>query len=471
MSHPSPSYLTISGGLVKLALPIWGAELAQMSIGIIGIIMTGHHSTTDLAAVSIGTSLWVPLLLLIAGSLSGLTSLVAHHFGAGTLAAIRSDVHQMGWASCTFSVSIAIALWFMAEPVLRLLHAPENVVYASVNYIHALCFGLPALTLYQLLMAYSNGLNHTLPNLIFSLFAIAINVPIGFVLIYGGEHTASTLGSWVPQWIEHMPAYGALGAGIASAITFWCGLIGMSIYTAVSKTYHHIGLWRTLEWPKLRRIGYLLGICLPLGVAIFAEVTMFTTVALLIASFGPQVIAAHEITSQTVTLVFITPLSLSIALTIQLGTLLGRREAPTARRAVRNGLMFALGIACLNDLFLITFSRQVLSWFSNDEHVLAMAQELLYFGMIFQVSDVLQTTMAGALRGYKDTRIVMLFTVVSYWCVGIGSGVIMANGHFGPLLGVYGYWIGMIAGLTTSAIMLGLRLRHTMHQPLPVLAH
>lgn len=467
MSHPSPSYLAISGGLVKLALPIWGAELAQMSIGIIGIIMTGHHSTTDLAAVSIGTSLWVPLLLLIAGSLSGLTSLVAHHYGAGTLTAIRSDVQQMGWAALAFSILIAILLWYLAKPILQLLHAPDDVVSASVSYIHALCFGLPALTLYQLMMAYSNGLNHTLPNLFFSVLAIAIDVPIGFVLIYGGEFTAASVGSWIPQWVESLPAYGALGAGIASAITFWCGLIGIAIYTAIGKTYHQVGLWRTLEWPRLRRIGYLLSVCLPLGVAIFAEVTMFTTVALLIASFGPQVIAAHEITSQTVTLVFITPLSLSIALTIQLGTLLGRREAHTAQRAVRNGLVFALGIAILNDLFLITYSRQILGWFSNDEQVLAMAQELLYFGMIFQISDVLQTAMAGALRGYKDTRIVMLFTVFAYWCIGMGSGIVLANGYFGPPLGVYGYWIGMIAGLTASAVMLGWRLHYTMHRPLP----
>lgn len=466
MSHPSSHYAAISGALVTLALPIWGAELAQMAVGIIGIVMNGHHSTVDLAAVSLGTSLWVPLLLLIAGSLSGLTSLVAHHFGAGTLDDIRKDVQQMGWAAFAISLLITVLLWCYARPMLQLMHAPEDVLNASVVYIKALALGLPALTLYQLLMAYSNGLNHTLPNLVFSLLDIAIDIPISYVLIYGGESTVATFGTWVPDWIAQLPAYGAQGSGIASAITFWFGLIGIGTYTVFGKSYRKVRLWNSLAWPDFKHIGYLLGVCMPLGVAIFAEVTMFTMIALLVASYGTEVIAAHEITAQTIALMFITPLSLSIALTIQLGTLLGQRQPHTARKAVFNGLVFALVIGLLNDAFMLTFSRQILGWFSNDEEVIALAQRLLYLGMIFQISDVLQTAMAGVLRGYKDTRIVMVYTVFSYWVVGMGSGALLANGYLGPEMGVYGYWLGLIAGLTTSAVLLATRLRYTINRSL-----
>ena len=85
---------------------------------------------------------------------------------------------------------------------------------------------------------------------------------------------------------------------------------------------------------------------------------------------------------------------------------------------------------------------------------------LIWLAMIYQFSDALQVNLAGALRGYKDTRIIMAITLVSYWAVGLGGGYLLGSAGIGDWqpLGVYGYWLGLVAGLSVAALLLGWRL-------------
>ncbi|TJZ29025.1 hypothetical protein FA002_28135, partial [Priestia megaterium] len=85
--------------LVTLALPICGAQLAQAGMSAVDVLMTGRSSATDLAAVSVGSSLWVPLLLLMAGTLMRLTPIVAQLMGGNRSGEVRDNVHQSLWIS------------------------------------------------------------------------------------------------------------------------------------------------------------------------------------------------------------------------------------------------------------------------------------------------------------------------------------------------------------------------------------
>ena len=128
-----------------------------------------------------------------------------------------------------------------------------------------------------------------------------------------------------------------------------------------------------------------------------------------------------------------------------------------------NGLVVCLLIALLNDLFLWLAAGPIVSLYTHNPEVQAMAMSLIYLAMLYQVSDALQVNMAGALRGYKDTRIIMAITLISYWLVGLGGGHLLGRegvpGLLAPL-GVHGYWIGLIAGLSVAALLLGWRLWH-----------
>ncbi|WP_227370797.1 MATE family efflux transporter [Halomonas sp. M20] len=451
-----------SAALLKLAMPICGAQLAQSGMGVTDVIMSGRVSATDLAAVSVGSSLWLPLMLFITGTLIGLTPIVAQLLGGKRSERIRPYVHQALWLSIALGILAALMLWFAIEPIFRLMEVPTRVTELSSAYLAAVAFGMPGVALYQALRAYSDGMNHTRPALWISLIGLGINIPSNYLLIYGGDGLVALFGEFVPTGLRALPALGAVGCGIATALSMWAMCLAMLLYTKRSRAYAPVVLWQALTRPYWAMMKELLHVGLPIGVAIFVEVTLFTLIALLVASLGEITVAAHQVALNYTSVLFMLPLSLAMALTVRVGNTLGMGDPERARFVAWNGLFVCLLIALLNDGILWLTARPVLELYTANQNVQSLALSLIYLAMIYQVSDSLQVNMAGALRGYKDTRIIMVITLLSYWLMGLGSGHLLGTvgipGFVDPL-GVYGYWIGLIAGLTVSALLLGWRLK------------
>ena len=448
--------------LIGLALPICGAQLAQAGMSVADVMMTGRLSATDLAAVSVGSSLWLPLMLFMTGTLMGLTPIVAQLLGGRHIAGIRPNVHQALWVALILGIAAGLLLWFAVMPVFTLMGVPEEVARRSAAYLSAVAFGMPGAALFQALRAFSDGMNHTRPSLWISLLGLAVNIPSNFVLIYGGAGLTGLLGDWLPAWVQALPALGAFGCGIATALSLWVMSLAMALYTRRSRAYGDVELWHSPTPPRWRMIGELLYVGLPIGVAIFVEVTLFTLIALFIASLGEVTVAAHQIALNYTSILFMLPLSLSMALTVRVGNTLGQERLALARLVAWNGVVISLLIAGLNSILLWFTAEPVIALYTHDPDVQRLTLSLVILAMIFQVSDSLQVNLAGALRGYKDTRVVMLITLVSYWLVGLGGGHWLGTrGLFGMVepMGVHGYWIGLIGGLTAAAALLGERLR------------
>ncbi len=448
--------------LIGLALPICGAQLAQAGMSVADVMMTGRLSATDLAAVSVGSSLWLPLMLFMTGTLMGLTPIVAQLLGGRHIAGIRPNVHQALWVALILGIAAGLLLWFAVMPVFTLMGVPEEVARRSAAYLSAVAFGMPGAALFQALRAFSDGMNHTRPSLWISLLGLAVNIPSNFVLIYGGAGLTGLLGDWLPAWVQALPALGAFGCGIATALSLWVMSLAMALYTRRSRAYGDVELWHSPTPPRWRMIGELLYVGLPIGVAIFVEVTLFTLIALFIASLGEVTVAAHQIALNYTSILFMLPLSLSMALTVRVGNTLGQERLALARLVAWNGVVISLLIAGLNSTLLWFTAEPVIALYTHDPDVQRLTLSLVILAMIFQVSDSLQVNLAGALRGYKDTRVVMLITLVSYWLVGLGGGHWLGTrGLFGMVepMGVHGYWIGLIGGLTAAAALLGERLR------------
>lgn len=446
--------------LLWLALPILGAQLAQIGMGTVDVAMTGHASARDLAAVSIGSSLWLPLVLLMIGTLMGLTPIVAQHVGARRFGAIRPSVHQALWVALVLGVLCAVGVRVLASPVFSLMSVPPDVASLALRYLHGVALGLPAIALYETLRFYSDGMGHTRASLQFALLGLAVNIVSNYVLIYGGDGLTALFGAHVPDMLQSLPARGAAGCGIATAISMWTMVAGMFCYTRLAGAYTRARFGRSFSWPSPPLIMELLRIGLPVGVAIFAEVSLFSVIALFLADYGEIVIAAHTVALNFGSVLFMLPLSLGMALTVRVGQALGRGKYRHARFVAFNGVLCALAAAVVIDLILVLGGPFAVSLYTGHPAVRDLAVQLLLIATLFQFSDALQVSIAGALRGYKDTRIIMVVTLLSYWAVGIGLGHLLGrglDGHFAGL-GVYGYWIGLIAGLSVAAILLGWRL-------------
>ncbi|AVI63867.1 MATE family efflux transporter [Halomonas sp. GFAJ-1] len=448
--------------LVALALPICGAQLAQAGMSVVDVMMTGRYNATSLAAVSVGSSLWMPLMLFMTGTLMGLTPIVAHLLGGQRNDDIRPAVHQALWVALVLGIIAALLLWFSVMPIFEAMDVPSAVARESAAYLSAVAFGMPGIALFQALRAFSDGMNHTRPALWISLVGLTVNIPSNYVLIYGGDGLTNLLGDWLPSTVQQLPALGAFGCGIATALSMWTMALAMAYYTRRGRTYRSVSLWKQLTPPNLAGIRELVVVGVPIGVAIFVEVTLFTLIALFIASFGEVTVGAHQIALSYTTILFMLPMSLSMALTVRVGNTLGRQRLALARKVAWNGIVISVIVAIINSSLIWITAEPVISLYTSNPDVKALALTIIALAVIFQLSDSLQVNLAGALRGYKDTRIVMIITVLSYWIVGLGGGHWLGTHGMGGVsepLGVHGYWIGLIAGLSTAAVLLGWRLK------------
>lgn len=450
--------------LASLALPICGAQLAQGGMSVVDVMMTGRLNATALAAVSVGSSLWMPLMLFMTGTLMGITPIVAQLLGGQRHDEIRPAVHQALWVALLLGVISALLLWFAVIPIFELMGVPPDVALASSAYLTALAFGMPGVALFQALRAFSDGMNHTRPSLWISLIGLGVNIPSNYLLIYGGDGLVDVFGTGiVPDVLQNLPSLGAFGCGIATALSMWTMALAMVLYTRRGRTYAPVRLWQRVCWPQRDGLRELTVVGLPIGIAIFVEVTLFTLIALFIASLGEITVAAHQVAFSYTGILFMLPLSLSMALTVRVGNTLGQIRPEMARLVAWNGIAISLVTAAINSTLLWVTGEWVISLYTSNPEVQHLAASLIALAVFYQVSDSLQANLAGALRGYKDTRIVMLITVLSYWCVGLGGGHWLGTRGLGSLtapLGVHGYWLGLIAGLSTAAVLLAWRLRH-----------
>ena len=119
----------------------------------------------------------------------------------------------------------------------------------------------------------------------------------------------------------------------------------------------------------------------------------------------------------------------------------------------------ALGYACVSASLMLLLREQIAAMYSPDPAVIAIAASLIVFSALFQFSDALQVTAAGALRGYQDTRVTMIMTLFAYWGIGLPVGYSLGlTDWFQEPTGPRGLWQGLVVGLTGAAIMLCIRL-------------
>ncbi len=424
----------------RLAGPLIGGQITLVGMNFTDTVMAGRLDAAALAAVAVGSSVWASIMLFITGVLMVLAPSVAQTEGAGRRERVAPLTRQTFWVSLGLAV-LGILAAANLRPLLELLRVDAEIVPTASVYLQALCWGVPAWAAYMVLRNMSEGLGATRPTLYFGLLGLAANVPADWVLMYG------RLG---------LPALGAAGCGYATALVWWLQLAGLGIYVALGRRYRDLGLFARLEPPDREAIGRILRFGLPVGVMSLMEVSMFTMVALLIGTMGTVMVAGHQVTINFAALTFMVPLGLSMATSVRVGQAAGRRDPPGVRLAAGAGLGLSLCSQTVSAALMLLIPAHLAAIYTDDPAVIAIAVELLFLAAIFQLSDGVQVSCAGILRGLNDTRVPMLITVVAYWLVGLPLGVVLGF-RFG--LGARGMWIGLIAGLTAAAVLLALRYR------------
>ncbi len=439
---PSPFRHEFRAQMLLLG-PILLSQLSQAAFGFVDAVMSGQVSPLDLAAVALGASIWLPLMLLVCGVLMATTPLVAAAWGCGDTDRIPGIVHQALWLA-VFVSALGIMLLYHVSPVFNWLDTPEHLRDMTRRYLEAIAWGLPAMGFFTVLRNYCESMGRALPVMITSVLGLLLHIPVNYIFIHGKFG---------------MPALGGVGCGWASALVMWAMVLGLLAYVLLAPGLAKTRILQTRSRPEWARIGPFLRLGLPIGIAIFFEVSVFAIVAILISPLGELQVAGHQIALSVTSLLFMLPLSLAFCMTIRTGQAYGREDMAAIRLTRRVGLLTMTGFACLSATFIVLARDWLASLYTQDAVVAALAAQLLLFAAAYQIVDALQVGAAGSLRGLQDTKGPMVITLFAYWIIALPLGYTLGLTFLtGERYGPHGFWTGLVAGLTVASLLLNARL-------------
>lgn len=428
--------------LLTIALPLVLAQLAQNGMSFVDTVMVGRLGAGPLAGLALGAMAFNFVYLFTQAQVMAVSPVVAQAVGGGrTAEAARALRHGVVLALCLSVPLVAVVL--SLPSLLPLLGQDVEVVSQSAEYLRAVVWGVPAALCYVAMRGFLEGNGRTRPIMFIAFLGVLVNVGLNEVLIFGH------LG---------FPALGLAGAGYATAVTYT--LMALAGLLVVAMGYGHLGVFRgwRVEGPVVRE---LLALGWPMSLTLSFETGLFSLAALVMGYFGEGPLAGHQVAMQTASMSFMVPLGVGVATSVRVGQAVGRGDPEGVRRAGWAGIVVAGSFMCLTAMLYILAPRLVASIYLdvNDPAnavVVGFATTFLALAGAFQLFDGVQAAAVGALRGMKDTRVPMFFTLVSYWLVGMPIGLLSA---FVLDLGPSGMWYGLIIGLVAAAVLLTLRFR------------
>ena len=425
--------------LLGIAWPLIINNLSVAGMQFTDAVMAGRLGAESLAAVAVGGSVWFMGFALVLGVLMAISPIASRHHGAGDEALIGRYTRQGLYLAVFLAVPIMLFAWFLAAPTLAAIGIDAAFRDMTVGYVKMISLGAAGMFIFLALRFTTEGIGHTRPIMYTSIFALVCNVFLNWVLMYGN------LGA---------PAMGAVGCGLASGISMWIIAIILAAYMFSSKVYEPLDLFSRLSPMRPTALKEIIFLGVPIAITITAEAGLFNAVSILMGTLGPNITAAHQIAINFASTMFMVPLALNSAITVRVGYALGRGDLEYARFAGGFGVFVcALFMAC-SATFLLLFRDAVVSIYTQDVAVKGIAISLLLMAAIFQVADGIQIGAAGALRGYKDTRVPMAINIFAYWVIAFPLAYMAAVTYKLPPNYIWG---GFVAGLTVAAVMLSLR--------------
>lgn len=428
--------------LFYILIPILITQISMYAMTFFDVMMSGQYSTQDVAGVSIGSSLWTPVYTGLSGILIALTPVVSQLVGSRQSKSVSYSVMQAIYLAVALALFILIIGAFSLNPVLNAMDLEDSVHMVAHDYLIALSLGIIPLFIYNALRAFIDALGQTRISMIITLCALPVNVLFNYLLIYGKFG---------------FPELGGVGSGYATAITYWLiALVAILVVIKINpfSTFQVFTEFFRVSWKEWKAL-LLIGV--PIGLAIFFETSIFSAVTLLMSKYDTVTIASHQIAMNFASLLYMIPLSISMALTIVIGFEIGAARYKDAKEYSWIGISMALTMSLVLSTILFLFREPVASLYTKDHEVMMLTSHFLIYAIFFQISDALQAPIQGILRGYKDVNVTFAMSLVSYWILGLPIGYFFAK--FTDM-GAFGYWIGLISGLALGAIGLAARLRY-----------
>ncbi|WP_026701291.1 MATE family efflux transporter [Salibacterium aidingense] len=427
--------------------PILVTQLSYFGMNVIDTIMSGQAGTSDLAGVSIGAGLWLPVFTGMNGILLAITPMVGQLLGKKEHHSITAIITQGFYVAILFGGLILISSALLLEPVLSLMSLDPEVHHTAKHYLIGLSTGIIPFFLSIVLRNFFDAQGYPRITMTIMLGVLPLNFLFNYSLIFG------KFGA---------PALGGIGAGYATAASYFIIFlfsVVMTFRVEVMRRYRIFVQWFAPSWTAWKR---QLRIGIPLGLSLFFEASIFSAVTLLMAAmFDTITIAAHQAAFSFTSIIFMIPLSMSLALTIVVAFEVGGQRIAHAKQYTRIGVLTAMCIMLISSCFIYFFREPISYIYTDNPEVVALAKRFLIFAIFYQFSDAAQSTLQGVLQGYKDVTVPFLTSFISYWLLGLPAGYLLAaHTNLGP----FGWWLGITVGLTSAATGFFIRLKIVQHR-------
>lgn len=425
----------------QLAIPVMIGHLGHVLVGLADNIMVGRLGAAPLAAVSLGNSFVFIAFSLGIGFSLAITPLIAESDGEGDIDKGKK-LFQHSLILCTILGLSMFLLLIVASPLMRYMDQPPEVVELAMPYLRIVAFSMIPLMIFQAYKQFTDGMSKTKYGMNATLLANVVNVVLNFVLIYG---------LWIFPRLELIgAAYGTLIARIVMMIfIIW-------ILNTRDK-FKPFFQWLSLDEIRRNLFQKIINLGFPTAMQMLFEVGVFTAAIWLAGTIGTNDQAANQIALNLSSMTFMIAVGLGVAATIRVGNQKGLKNFKELRRISFSIFLQVIIIECVFALAFILFKDVLPIIYIDDDQVIKTAASLLLIAGLFQLSDGFQVVVLGALRGLQDVKIPTYITFIAYWIVGFPTCYILAK-VLG--FGSQGIWIGLLAGLSVSAILLYLRFNY-----------
>ncbi len=428
--------------LLKLTGPLLIGQLAVIAFGVLDTAMTARYSAEDLAALAMASAIFISVYVGLTGVVSALAPIAGQLFGAKRYSEIGEEVRQATWLALGLTI-LGCLILTNADHVLAISRVSPDIEGKARLYLNILAIGLPASMVMRVLIAFHNAVSRPAVITVIQLIGLGLKLPLNLLFIYGGFG------------IEGM---GGPGCAVATVIINWTWMLLTLGFVLFDRFYKPFEIFVRFSMPDWQRIWTLLKLGAPIGFSYLIEVTSFTFMSLFIARLGTTALAGHQIVANLGTVIYMVPLSLSIATMTLVSQSIGANKPERAEEIGWSSVFFTTATCITIGIAVWVFRMQLLDLYDPPAEVKAFAIPLFLFIAFYQVFDALQVTAAFILRAYRIAFWPMLIYAGSLWGVGLGGGYLLGFNVFGNvpniLQGANGFWASNSISLGLAACLL-----------------
>ncbi|WP_282133149.1 MATE family efflux transporter [Cellulophaga baltica] len=432
---------------LTLAVPVIMGMLGHTFVQLADNIMVGQLGTAELAAVSLGNSFVFVAMSLGIGFSTAITPLVAEADAAGKKEDGKSALKH-GLLLCTILGLLLFGVIMLAKPVMYLMKQPPEVVELALPYLDLVALSLVPLIIFQAFKQFSEGLSQTKYPMYATIIANVVNITLNYLLIFGN------LG---------FPKMGIVGAAIGTLASRVIMVLFIWLLLRSKKKFHDYVTGFNFAKLEDKVMSKIINLGFPSALQMFFEVGIFTSAVWLSGVLGKNHQAANQIALNLSSMTFMVGMGLGVAAMIRVGNQKGLSDFKSLRRIAISIFFLTFLLEIVFAAIFFIFNQWLPTIYLNVDdvanqvdnmEVISIAAQLLVVAAIFQISDGLQVVILGALRGLQDVKVPTFITFVAYWMIGFPTSYYLS---LYTELKSTGIWIGLLAGLTTSAILLYIR--------------